>query len=491
MRKLLTWPTAFSLLVFLVAYVHFYINAMPLFSDSDTPWHIMAGYAIRDAGGLPEHDPWAFVPAGQPWYNISWLWDIGLSYLDQWGGAKLLFIFAALCGSVIMAMLSTNISLRKETGSDAKILTLLIAALVMMEFVSVRPQMASCMAIILFHRWLHQSRVEENSRMLWWLPFIMALWVNIHGSFFVGFILLGAYGVEALWYRRRAWFKHLFAIGLVCLLAFLANPYGIHLVTAILRTLDSVISKNIQEWMPFVFGKSLGISAWLMIFILASSLREKTIPLADKILSVTWLVAMFFSIRNSAVFLLVSAPYMAISLQRFADALAHVRTERADVLEGLAKPRMAQKLAAAAVVLVAASALLVDVLKGEKYRVDPEKDAGAEIAQLIGHYADKRILNDYGLGGRIIYESKGRMKLFVDGRAGTAYSEELLADYLDFLFQNTGWQKVIDKYDIDGVFIRNASPFAAAYDNGQYHDQWRRVYEGKQASLYLLVKPGG
>src|SRR5262245_1389117 len=106
MNKAEQWlPPAFLSLMFLLASAYLYCIAMPLLADPDVPWHIAAGDLIR-ASGLAQRDPWSFTAGNQPWYNISWLWDVGLSWLYHALGAKTVFVFTCLLTAGILALLA-------------------------------------------------------------------------------------------------------------------------------------------------------------------------------------------------------------------------------------------------------------------------------------------------------------------------------------------------------------------------------------------------
>src|SRR5205807_10126643 len=81
-----------------------------------------------------------------------------------------------------------------------------------------------------------------KARLLWLLPLMMPVWVNVHGGFLIGFVLLGIYAVEAGWQwfairddklqdfllklrgGKRA--QSLGVVGMVAGLITLVNPYG-------------------------------------------------------------------------------------------------------------------------------------------------------------------------------------------------------------------------------------------------------------------------
>src|SRR5208337_5422431 len=94
-----------------------------------------------------------------------------------------------------------------------------------------------------------RKRFEIKSRILerlpwslWWLPPLMLVWVNVHGGFLLGFVLLGIYWLGSLWTwltahetrledslrkiaaGRRV--RQLTGVGLLSIAATFINPYG-------------------------------------------------------------------------------------------------------------------------------------------------------------------------------------------------------------------------------------------------------------------------
>lgn len=477
-------PPAFISLVFLLTYICLYFGAMPLFADPDVSWHLATGNLILREGKLPETDTWSFASAGQHWYIISWLWDVVIELIHRGFGLGGVFVFAMVALSALASLVAHSLLRRRHIGNDALFFTLLLVGISLIEFASPRPHIIGYFCIVLTHMILHNSRVDVQSRALYFLPALMIAWVNMHGSFLAGFTLIGAYGLEALVNRRWIWFRNLFVIGVLCLAATFANPYGTDVYAGVLRTLNSVMTQYIIEWRPFELGASVSLSVVFLLFLCTGPLREARVPLADKILSLIWLIAMLFSMRNAMIFLLVSAPTLAISLQSFCEQSNAARPARVDILQLLSDAKIRWKMALAAVIAVALSVFLQPMLKGESL-LTAKNDIGPAVSWLKEHATGKRILNDYDYGGRIAYETRGAVSLYVDGRAGTAYPEATLQEYIGFFKQTEGWEKIITKYRIDVILVNNESLFAQAYGAGKYRQKWKEVYRDKVASIYL------
>jgi hypothetical protein len=94
----------------------------------------------------------------------------------------------------------------------------------------------------------------------------MLLWVNLHGGFLTGFILLGIYlfgntvkFIKSKESERNNYKKKIRLLGLItiaCLLVCLINPYGYHILLFPFKLVSNkFIMDNIREFMAPNFHK--------------------------------------------------------------------------------------------------------------------------------------------------------------------------------------------------------------------------------------------
>jgi hypothetical protein len=497
-------PVPLVLMTFIFSFIVSYFLGMPILSDNDMGWHIAAGDLIRSSGALPQHDVWSFSGSEQIWYNVSWLWDIVLSFVHEKVGVQGLFVFTSALPALLVAFLISSLHRRGKFGINAIIFVGMITAYSMFEFATGRPQIIGMYLALAFHHILHGSRDNPRTWKLFILPFLMVLWVNIHGSFFVGFVIIGAYGLEAIYsiikeytssinfshWRQylnhfiraeKMWFWRLLIIGLLCLPAILINPYGFGVITdVLLRTFHSVITKYITEWQPFVFGKVMGASLWFLAIIFFGNFRSNNTYIADKIMMVIWFILMLFSVRYVGFLSVLGAPYLAANLP--IDDKKDENTRK--LLAWINNLNYSPVISALIPFILVGSYFLLPILGKERYLEKPEKSPLPAINYVMEHYAGKRVLNDYNFGGRIIYESKGKFQVFMDGRAPTVYTEKILTDFLAFDNSEKDWQKTIEPYHIDAILVASERDFVRFYEKGLYHDQWQEVYKDEVARVY-------
>jgi len=473
-------PTPLILLTFLISFITIYAVASPILEDNDMGWHIAAGDLIRTLGYLPYHDSWSFSGSDQLWYNHSWLWDIILSFTHEKFGIKGFFIFAVACPALLVALLVQSLRMRPEIGISSLIFTGIITTCCMLQFTTGRPQVMGMFFALAFNHILSRSRQNNNCRALYILPFIMLLWVNIHGSFIAGLTIIAAYGLESIYCKNKQWFWKLLAVGFVCLFVVFINPYGIDLITFIINTKTSVITQVINEWNPFVLGDVMGATLWFILFIIYSNLRGGNTFFADKLQVVLWMFAMMLSVRNMGLLSILGAPYLACNLP--ADSPDDVKTRR--IAAWLDNKNFSFQIFVA-IPIIAVSYFMLPVLRGEHYIKTHKNDVLPAISYVIKNYPGKRVFNDYDMGGRIIYESKGQFPVFIDGRAGSVYNEKILQDFIAIQFLEEGWQKILDSYKIDLIILKNGRQFPVNYAKGYYHDKWDEVFHDDVASVYV------
>ena len=457
---------------------YYLANAPALLGHFDLGWHLAAGDLIRQQGSLPLHDPWSFTSAGKPWFNLSWLWDVFASSIYQRTHFEGLVVLTIACGAAIAGWL-TFITLKTRAAPISVCVAVLLACLLYPSFSSfpniylaTSPNMVTMLFFVIF-----LGECLTPSRRLLLLPFLMLLWVNLHGGFVLGLFLIGFFGVGALLRRERNKFVLFLIAGCCCLAATLVNPLGWNVYQGVAGTLGNPVQAHIGEWKSyyynFIWPGSVPGLLYIAFFVFVEWRYRSPCPLEVRVLSWLFLFAGFYQFRYLAFFFLSSTMPLALNLDRFL----------------IVKSDVNKALAVAGMVLTCA--LPIAYFQVLPTLGMPQMLSEGDAKYLRAHFPHARMLNNWNFGGLLIFYDRGSVPLFVDGRAATAYPQNLLQDY-DKVgrteVNGVDWDMVLQKYRIDTVVWLKSHNALRQFLVGARG--WKEAYTGQYVSIYVRPRPG-
>jgi hypothetical protein len=481
-KTIRTWLETSGVYTFLIAFtcIYYIANAALLLCHYDLGWHLAAGDLIRQRGSVPFQDPWAFTLGDRQWFNLSWLWDVIASVLFQYTGFGGLALFTVACGAIIAGYLCSA-SLNSGASAFAACIAVLCACLLYPAFatppnvyLAASPNTMTMLFSVVFY-----VECLKRTRLLL-LPAVMLLWVNLHGGFPLGFLILGVFGAIALLKRDWLNFRMLCFAAAGCVVAIFVNPLGWHIYGGVMATLGHFVQAYITEWMPFsrnaTMPESIPGIVYMSIFVVLELLQRDTRPIALEARLLAWLFLFLglYQYRYLSFFFLFSAVPLALHLDRLLpEKLNHAEARRfllgAGVLAVCALPL--------AFMHVRPALGLADDLLSEQ-----------DARYLQANFSHARILNHWNVGGPLIFRTHGTVPIFVDGRAATAYPDQLLRDYLrlpNWDIDEAAWDSVIEKYRIDAVFWPSVHDVLGHFLVDKRG--WKEQYVGSHETLY--VKP--
>ncbi|HSY42118.1 MAG TPA: hypothetical protein VLA79_21435 [Polyangia bacterium] len=208
----------------------FLLGCFPL-ADFDVWWHLRTGQLIVDTHTVPRFDLFTYTNATRSWIDVYWLYQVGLALLYRAGGASALVLLKATAGAGIVAL--SMLGRRPGHRAWPWALAWLPGVLMVSGRLSERPEAASLLLLTAYLVLL--ARAARAPRGLWLVPILQAVWVNCHGFFVLGPLVLLAYGAEWVLERLRPADRRadrppartFVAIVLLSLLACLVSPYGV------------------------------------------------------------------------------------------------------------------------------------------------------------------------------------------------------------------------------------------------------------------------
>jgi hypothetical protein len=465
-----------AIYVFLISFtcVYYLVNAPILLGHYDLGWHLAAGDLIRERGSVPFHDPWSFTSGGRQWFNLSWLWDVIASVIFQYTNFSGLILFVVACGAIIVGYL-TSVSLGSGASAIAVCISVFSSCLLYPAFatypnvyLAASPNISTMLFSVIFYG-------ECLRRTRWFLlPAIMVLWANLHGGFLLGFLIIGVFGGVALLRKDWANFKIYILAGIGCFIATFINPLGWHIYEGLTTVLGHFSQAYITEWWPYYRNVTMPGSIPGIIYILifvALELRFRGLyPIEPRLLSWLFLFLGIYQYRYLSFFFLFSTVPLALHLDRLlSEKLNNFRVERSLLVAGI----------------VATCALPLIYMQIEPALGLPEMLSEQDVLYLQTHFPQARLLNHWNYGGILIFRDRGAIPVFVDGRAATAYPDELLRDYFKIgqvEVDEAAWDAVLEKYKIDTVLWVKAHAELRQFLVGKRG--WKEAYTGLYASIY-------
>jgi hypothetical protein len=192
--------------------------------DTDIWWHLKAGQQILAGAGIPERDTWTFGASCSEWIDLHWGFQVAVASIHRWGGSEALTLATAAT-----ATLAVGIALLGGwQGARPAVFTLcwLPAIFLMSGRFCWRPEIVTLLFLAVF-LFLIQG-VARAPRSIWVLVAVQILWVNVHGLFVLGPLLLACLLVDLAlrWRVHRRLLLHVAGATAMVVAVCFANPYG-------------------------------------------------------------------------------------------------------------------------------------------------------------------------------------------------------------------------------------------------------------------------
>ncbi len=451
------------------------------FPDPDTFWHLAVGERILEERQVPAGDAYSFTAPGKSWLATEWLGEVVMAQAARWGGppaaTALLWTLAAAFFLLLYALA------RMRSGSAVAAFLACLAMLPLAaSLLTLRPQLIGHSFLVLLLIALERFR-QGSTRLLFLLPAMFLIWVNTHGSFFLGLCVLAGYGIAGLFPAFRLggvtsvpWTaeqrRRLFVVLALCVVVLPLTPYGARLATYPLEVafLQPVNVAIVSEWQPMNFGFPWGqifLAMLLLIPIVETALRPEH-RLEQFGLLLFAATAACLHRRFALLFIVVFAPYLAAVLSRWIPAWMHQGRSWLNVA--------ALPAAIAALVALFPSSAAIDQAVAQRY------PAGA-VRYLRENPVSVPLLNTYTWGGYLIWAFEGKRKVFVDGRADLYEYAGVLSDYHDIRQLRSTAPALLDRYGVGAcLFDRESALLTYLFAAG-----WKPVYHDEMS--VLLVKP--
>jgi hypothetical protein len=454
-------------------------------ADTDIWLHLMTGRHTLDTRALTVPDPFSYTSnrssaaysgeAKTRYFNLTheWLAQIGMYLTYAVSGlaglvllrAGLLIVFCALVG--LMVWWHHHGFLRSVAAAVA-------AGAVAINFQQSRPFLVTFVLLAV------TMAILERRRFMWSLPVIFLIWANLHGGYFMGWVVLGAYCGEALLDRLRKrpspGERELWLVTAASVLASAINPNGLRAIQIVLYYQGSTIQSSNLEWQHTAFWEPSAFSFVMFGSLIVMLLRRGETRAAHWILWPIFAIVSIIAVRNTILMGLVGSVLM---------------------FQYMPAPKRPLPLwvgyAAALALLLAAG---LKLRSGESFQLHeaawqlPTRAADF----LAAHKVTAPMFNTYGNGGYLVWRLWPAEKDFIDPRG---LSEEAFADYVRILAYAPDVDHLLDKYGIQVIVVDGFDRFTgqvrglalALSDPNQ--KTWKLMQADEKGVVFMREPPPG
>jgi hypothetical protein len=487
-----------------------------LLGDAGIGWHIRTGQQILATHAVPSVDHFSSTMNGKPWFAWEWLYDVIVGQLEASLGLNGVVLLTAIVIATVFAAVFRLMLVRGASVCVAVGLVLLAISASMIHSLA-RPHVFSWLFTVawfwVLDRCESQRRSDGSSLkrrwLLWILPALMLVWVNLHGAFLLGFVLLGIFWVSAWWQwlttaessvdslllklAAKTRFRDLTVAGLLSATATFVNPYGWKLHAHIYSYLSNrFLMDHIDEFQSpnFHGGAQKCFGVLILITLAALATRARKVRVSEGLTVLFAVYSGLIASRNipvSAILLaLIAGPVLTgffarISATRRSAASGPSFLSRIDGTERSLRGHLWPVVAVIATLAITANGGRIGTSTLIDAHFSPKRMPVAAVDYLETHEIAGPVFAPDYWGGYLIYRMYPRTQVVVDDRHDL-YGDEFFKSYLKAMHVEAGWDDFLRQHGASSLLLPAGSPLANIL---QVAGGWKVVYADDMAIAFL------
>jgi len=490
-KKLKFLIPSFADLFFIIFFIIILSKGGTLLNDGDTGYHIRAGEYIIENYSIPKEDIFSYLSPPPKWIAHEWLSEVIMAVIHDLTGLTGIVIFFTTFISFSFYIFF------KILNSFFKNLILIWFIIIFVTICTAihwlaRPHIFSFLFFIIFYFSLENYENNEKINKLLILPILMLIWVNLHGGYVIGFILIGVYfvgNVFRLFSKNNEYLENnkskaitYFYLGSACLITSIINPYGLKILIFPFNLIgEKFLMSVISEFMPTNMQETLAFK-YLFYFSLTIMIGiDYKKNIIEIILFVLFSYMALYSIRYTTLFAIIVAPMILKRMEFLIDKYNSKKIkkiknigENIKNLDNKSKGYIWPILTVIFVFFLAKGGQL-------KYNINAERHPVDAVKFLLNEKISGQMFNNDEFGDYLIYAGYPEYKVFFDGRSDM-YGTDFVKDFRKVIRLEYGWDKFIEEKEIGWIFYNSDSALSRMLYERK---EWCLIYSDKIADIYV------
>jgi|SRR3989344_611873 len=477
--------------IFFLLFIGFFHKISAITQDLGR--HFLLGEIILKTHSIPLTNLFSYTYPDFPFINLHWLSEVFF---------YLIFIISGFNGLLIISTLIVLVSFYLVFSKSVKttpLLSLTIGSVlylrVLFERTDIRPEIFSFLFLSLFISILYSYR-KKHTRLIFILPLIELLWVNMHIYFIVGIAVLGLFLIDSIIMKfkrgelmkflqqgclNRSEFRSkkillatsapvvtLIIILILSILATLINPSGIKGALYPFHVFNNY-GYQIEENQNIFFLWQYSQKQTIIYFALSSTLLFLSLLFSlKKVRIIDWMLSIFFTIlaitaiRNFPLFVFATfIPFMR-NLSILTDKIALFN----------------KKIIVIPLFLIILWQI-TQVLSLKEFGLGVETGAKPAADFYLKNNLKGPIFNNFDIGSYLEYRFYPKEKVFVDGRPGEYPVSFFQEVYIPMQLDKNIFEKTDQKYKFNTIFFSytDQTPWGTSFVKQIVtNDNWKIIY---------------
>jgi hypothetical protein len=465
-----------------------------LLGDADTGYHIRAGEYIIDNLNVPSHDLFSHITPPLEWTAHEWLSEVILALIHRASGLTGVVVATAILIAFVHVILLRFLRASGISIIVAACIVALSAGASIIHWLA-RPHIFSLLLVLFWYIILDTYQYKKKNYLYLLLP-LMLLWVNLHGGFIAGFMLLGVYiignSLMAIFrkeerYEKTTKIKTLSIYFTLCLLITLVNPKGYEILLFPFKLISNTfIMDHVSEFLSPNFHTDLRFEYMLILMILVFGVSVLRLNAIEIMLVLVFTHMSLYSARYIPLYAIILSPILG----RQIDTLLQEFRERRLIKRILSMSERTAKTDSMAryhvwfIVTIVILGIMVSTGKLD-YAFDKKRLPVDAVHFIQREKITGNMFNNDEFGDYIIYAAWPEYKVFFDGRSDM-YGTERMKEYFKVIRIESGWDKILKGNNINWIIFQTRSSLSSFLLE---RNDWKLIYSDKVANIFVRSIP--